>query len=270
MAILISPLVLLFDTTITNPRTTPSISNMLSHAALRGGIKESNGPEKVIENALLNIIFSVSQTGSISQEDLDAFHSAWGVALPYIPLPPPNDPSGEDMEIDETQASMPPPNDSSGENMEVDDSILTGGGQGSTQPTSKAPVAAARLTAPSHSASRAPTTPRKKRVSTPYPSSSSRRVKQQTSTGWSEPIQEIPVTKEETINFTVSEDVASFPALSAVTSLYTGSDIVANFDMVADASEPTSKVSRFSTCVKTIADISVDPLLHGAVRHRHR
>ncbi|KAF8312432.1 uncharacterized protein EI90DRAFT_3093584 [Cantharellus anzutake] len=96
MTILISPLVLLFDATLTNPSAIPSITAMLSYAVLRGGLRESNGPRKVLENALLNLIFSVSQTGQISQHDLERFHAAWTKILPCIPetiiSPPDMDP----------------------------------------------------------------------------------------------------------------------------------------------------------------------------------
>ncbi|KAF8324609.1 uncharacterized protein EI90DRAFT_2329826 [Cantharellus anzutake] len=84
MTLLISPLVLLFDTTLTSPSILPSITAMVSHAVLHGGLRQSNGPRKVLENALFNLIFSVSRAGQISQHDLDRFHAAWTMVLPCI------------------------------------------------------------------------------------------------------------------------------------------------------------------------------------------
>ncbi|KAF8316710.1 uncharacterized protein EI90DRAFT_222013 [Cantharellus anzutake] len=84
MTLLISPLVLLFDTTLTSPSILPSITAMVSHAVLHGGLRQSNGPRKVLENALFNLIFSVSRAGQISQHDLDRFLAAWTMVLPCI------------------------------------------------------------------------------------------------------------------------------------------------------------------------------------------
>ncbi|KAF8334618.1 uncharacterized protein EI90DRAFT_3121039 [Cantharellus anzutake] len=61
MVILISPLVLLLNTTLTNPMMLPTMNTLLLHATLCGGFIQ------------------------ISQGDLDAFHVAWRVVLPHIP-----------------------------------------------------------------------------------------------------------------------------------------------------------------------------------------
>ncbi|KAF8322958.1 uncharacterized protein EI90DRAFT_3246409 [Cantharellus anzutake] len=181
-----------FDTTLTNLTTTLAISNMLSHAALWGGIKESNGPKKCMECS---------------------------IAIYPISPPPPNDPSEEAMEVDRTETS---------------------GTQGSTEPASNTP--AAPTGSPSHGP---PTTG--STSATPTPTKTPQKTpgkKPMNLVPQKAPIQEIPMTKEETINFSLSDDDSeSFPALSAITSLYTGSNTAANPNMDTDAPPPISKAS---------------------------
>ncbi|KAF8321885.1 uncharacterized protein EI90DRAFT_3157847 [Cantharellus anzutake] len=111
MSLLISPLVLLFDTTLTSPSILPSITAMVSYAVLHGGLRQSNGPRKVLENALLNLVISVSQTGQMSQHDVNKFHTAWEMILPYIPdtIAPVTDPPDIDPRgIENESASTAP------------------------------------------------------------------------------------------------------------------------------------------------------------------
>jgi hypothetical protein len=278
MAILISPLVLLFDTTLTNPTTTPAISNMLSYAALRGGLKASNGPEKVLEDALLKLIFTVSQTGLVSQEDINAFHVAWNIALPCIPLPPAEDGNGDDMQVDEeptgggTQDSTEP-NPSASNQPEGTTSSTSNQPDGTTPSTSNGPEGTASSSQKLAGKSSKNSSQGKRNGTYYYPSSQKRskrrKTRQQTEKAEDQRIQEIPVTKEETTYFMFSDNVDSFPALTAVTSLYPPLDAPANPDAEVDTIEETSKVSGFSAYVTNIADRSVDPPSHRAERHLH-
>jgi hypothetical protein len=242
MAILISPLVLLFDTTLTNPTTTPAIGNMLSYAALRGGVKESNGPEKVLETALLNLIFSVAQTGTILPDDIHTFQAAWEVALPYIPLPPAEDPSGAEEQVDGEQTG--------GSTQEATKPAPSTPNQPDPAAPSDPPIepSAAGNTETTSKTSKKPR--RKKRSSYYGPSKTSRRKgPNQTAMAQKQRIHEIAVTKEETMDFELSEDVESFPDFSAVRSLYKASDTLANPPMDVDTPE-TSTVSGFGKCQK--------------------
>ncbi|KAF8319157.1 uncharacterized protein EI90DRAFT_3132847 [Cantharellus anzutake] len=81
MAILISPLVLLLNTTLTNPMTLPTMNTLLLHATLCRGFIQ------------------------ISQGDLDAFHVAWRVVLPHIPESVDQTPSPP---LDNTDKEGPP------------------------------------------------------------------------------------------------------------------------------------------------------------------
>jgi hypothetical protein len=85
MAVLVSPLVLLLNKALTNPTTLPTMNTLQSYAVLRGGFFQLSGPERVLENALFRLIFSVSRTGQITQQDLHSFNAAWTTILPCIP-----------------------------------------------------------------------------------------------------------------------------------------------------------------------------------------
>ncbi len=85
MATLISPLVLLINTSLTNLTTLPTINQMMSYAVLHGGFQRSHSPLRVLEDAIMNVIFSVLQSGCMNQHDTEWLIEAWTAILPSIP-----------------------------------------------------------------------------------------------------------------------------------------------------------------------------------------
>ncbi|KAF8328731.1 uncharacterized protein EI90DRAFT_3125902 [Cantharellus anzutake] len=99
LAVCVSPLVLLMDTTINRAGTVPTWTSLALHVCQGAPFPSISGGEVVMENAILQVVVSVCERGGLAVQDLCILNHAWTylnhTSSPQAP-PPDVDPMQED------------------------------------------------------------------------------------------------------------------------------------------------------------------------------
>ncbi|KAF8313937.1 uncharacterized protein EI90DRAFT_3136308 [Cantharellus anzutake] len=77
LAVCVSPLVLLMDTTMNRAGTVPTWTSLASHVCQGAPFPSISGGEVVMENAILQVVVSVCERGGLAVQDLYILNHAW-------------------------------------------------------------------------------------------------------------------------------------------------------------------------------------------------